>query len=257
MKLKLHKPLVVFDLETTGINTSTDRIVELYAIKVSPDGFEDHLHEYFNPTIPIPHEVSLIHGIYDKDVADKPTFKDKAHELNTFVANADFGGFNSNRFDFPMLVEEFYRAGIDFETEGRKFVDAQRIFHTKEPRNLGAAVKFYCNSELENAHSAKADTVATWDVIKSQLERYTDLEPTVDALHKFSGQDNLVDLAGRIRRNDKGNPIFFFGKYKGKEVVSVFAKDPSYYDWMMRGDFAQHTKKVITKLRLEAKQQLF
>ncbi|MFT4522303.1 MAG: DNA polymerase-3 subunit epsilon [Bacteroidia bacterium] len=251
MNIKLHKPLVVFDLETTGINVSQDRIIDVYLIKVQPDGVEQTWYKRLNPGMPIPAETSAIHGIYDADVVGCPSFKDVAHELHQFIGNADFGGFNSNRFDFPMLVEEFYRAGVDFETEKRKFVDAQRIFHLKEPRNLAAAYQFYCNETLENAHSAEADTRATWEIIKSQLDKYTDLEPTVDFLHKFSGQDEFVDLAGRIKRNDKGEPCIAFGKHRGKTVASIFKKEPSYFDWMMNGDFPENTKRVITRLRLE------
>ncbi|MBR9860821.1 3'-5' exonuclease [bacterium] len=251
MKLRLRRPLVVFDLETTGINISNDRIVELYAIKVQPDGEEQHMHKLINPTIPIPPEVSEIHGIYDADVADKPTFKDLAAEINQFMLNCDFGGFNSNRFDFPLLVEEFYRAGIDFEIEQRKFIDAQRIFHKKEPRNLAAAYKFYCDKELIDAHSAKADTEATWNIIKSQVEHYDDLEPDIDSLHAFSGQSEFLDFAMRIKRGPKNEAIFNFGKHKNKKVMDVFMKEPSYYDWMMRGDFAENTKRVITRVMLE------
>ncbi|MBI1305588.1 MAG: 3'-5' exonuclease [Bacteroidetes bacterium] len=253
MALELRKPLVVFDLETTGINVSEDRIVEICLIKLLPDGSENIYHRKINPGIPIPPESTAIHGISDADVADCPTFSDVASELNSFIGDADFGGFNSNRFDFPMLVEEFYRAGVDFETEKRKFLDAQRIYHLKEPRNLSAAYKFYCDKDLENAHSAEADTKATLEVIKAQVEKYNDLTPTVEYLHHFTGQDELVDLAGRIRRNDKGVPVFAFGKHKGKEVSRVFKAEPSYYEWMMNGDFPENTKRVITRLRLESK----
>jgi DNA polymerase-3 subunit epsilon len=253
MKLQLVKPLIVFDLETTGVNTGHDRIVEIYMIKVDVDGSEKHLHKRLNPTIPIPPEVSEIHGIYDQDVKDCPTFKEVGPELNAFIGDADFAGFNSNRFDFPLLAEEFHRAEIDFDTERRKFVDAQRIFHMKEPRNLAAAYQFYCKKDLENAHSAEADTRATWDIIKAQLEHYPDLEPKVDELHKFSGQTDLVDLAGRIRKDKNGLPIFAFGKFKGQLVVDVFKKEPSYYEWMMRGDFPGDTKRIITKIRLQSK----
>ncbi len=254
MKLNLSRPLIVFDLETTGINISQDRIVELYAIKIHSDGSEDHLHQYFNPTIPIPAEVTAIHGISDEQVANEPTFSEKAQELNLFMMKCDFGGFNSNRFDFPLLVEEFYRAGVDFDIEDRKFVDAQRIFHKKEPRNLSAAYKFYCDKELIDAHSAKADTVATWDIIRSQVEHYDDLEPTVDFLNQFSGNSDFMDFATRIKRGANGEALFNFGKFKGQKVVEVFKKDPGYYHWMMRGDFAENTKRVITKIMLSTKQ---
>lgn len=254
MQLKLVRPLIVFDLETTGVNILTDRIIDLYMIKVLESGDEKHLYKRLNPGMSIPEATTKIHGISDEDVQGSPSFSDVAAELNQFIGDADFAGFNSNRFDFPMLVQEFYRAGIDFETEKRKFVDAQRIFHIMEPRNLSAAYSFYCNKTLEDAHSAEADTRATWDVIKGQLERYDNLEGTVEYLHKITGQDTLVDLAGRIRKNDKGEPVFGFGKYRGQEVQEVFRKDPSYYDWMMRGEFPENTKRVITRLRLASKQ---
>jgi DNA polymerase-3 subunit epsilon len=251
MNLTLKRPLVFFDLEATGISTSKDRIVEMCLIKVHPDGTEEVRNERINPEMPIPAEVSEIHGIYDKDVKDKPTFKDLAKDLEKFLENCDFAGFNSNRFDFPMLVEEFLRADIDFEVEGRKFIDAQRIFHIMEPRNLAAAYRFYCNEELKDAHSAEADTRATYEVFKAQLNKYEQLDKNIDALHKISGQGNLVDLAGRIIRNNKGDEMFNFGKHKGKKVADVFAKEPNYYDWMMNNDFPQQTKQVLTKLRLK------
>ncbi len=253
MKLKLHKSLVVFDLETTGVNTAHDRIVEIFALRIDPDGTENEYYHRINPGIPIPPEASGIHGIYNKDVEDAPTFENIAHELNKFIGNSDFGGFNSNKFDLPLLVEEFHRVGIDIEIEKRKFVDAQRIYHRMEPRNLSAAYKFYCDKELTDAHTAKADTVATWEIIKAQIERYPEIEGNMDYLHKFSGQDQLVDLAGRIKLNAAGEPSFAFGKYRGQTVAEVFTKDPSYYDWMMRGDFSENTKKTITRLRLSNK----
>ncbi len=250
MKLLLHKPLVVFDLETTGINTSKDRIVELSMIRIQPDASRDDLNMRFNPGIPIPPESSAIHGIYDADVANEPLFKDKAGELSQFINHCDFAGFNSNKFDFPLLIEEFYRAGIDLDISKRKFIDAQKIFHTMEPRNLTAAYKFYCQKDLNNAHSAKADTEATWEIIQSQLDRYESLEPNIDFLHKFSGQNNLVDLAGRLVYNDKQEVVFNFGKHRGKNINEVFKSDHGYYDWMMQGDFPMQTKKVLTQLKL-------
>lgn len=250
MFIELLRPLVFFDLETTGINTTTDRIVEIYLIKVMPNGEEEHRRDLINPGIPIPPQSSAIHGIYDKDVEGKPGFADIARELVVFLENCDFAGFNSNRFDFPMLVEEFLRYGIDFDIENRKFIDVQRIYHVMEPRNLAAAFRFYCNQELENAHSAESDTKATYEILKSQLAKYQQLQPSIDYLHQFSGQSNLVDLAGRIVRNEKGEEVFNFGKHKGKTVKEVFRSEPSYYDWMMKGDFAQQTKNVLTRLRL-------
>lgn len=251
MNLSLKRPLVFFDLETTGISTNNDRIIDACLIKVFPDGREETINYRIHPGMPIPPESSAIHGIYDKDVEGKPHFKDIAHELNRFLDNCDFAGFNSNRFDFPMLVEEFFRAGVEFEIENRKFIDVQRIFHIMEPRNLSAAYRFYCEKELENAHSAEADTRATLEVFKAQLDKYPQLEKNIDALHKISGQSNLVDLAGRIVLNDKGQEVFNFGKHKGKTVTEVFAKEPTYYEWMMQGDFPLQTKQVITRLRLK------
>ena len=222
MPLELKKPLVIFDLETTGVNVSKDRIIDIYLIKAYPDGKEENLYKRLNPGVPIPDETSEIHGIYDRDVNDSPTFAEVAQELNAFIGDADFAGFNSNRFDFPLLVEEFYRAGVDFDTVKRKFVDAQRIFHVKEPRNLAAAYRFYCDETLENAHSAEADTRATWEIIKAQVDKYSDLPSTVEALHSFSGQNDLVDLAGRIRRNKQGEPAFCLRQTQGKNSCSSF-----------------------------------
>lgn len=250
MKLQLNKPLVIFDLETTGINTAKDRIVELCMIRVQPNGERHDLNMRFNPQIPIPPEITLIHGISDADVANEASFAEKAHEINQFLNNCDFAGFNSNKFDFPMLVEEFYRAGIDFDISKRKFIDAQKIFHLMEPRNLTAAYKFYCQKDLNNAHSAKADTEATWEIIQSQLERYDKLEPNIDFLHKFSGQSSMADLAGRLVYNEKQEVVFNFGKHKGKKVEDVFKSDFGYYDWMMQGDFPVQTKNVLTRLKL-------
>lgn len=252
VNITLTKPLVVFDLETTGVQIATDRIVEIYCIKIQPDGSEEHLHQVLNPGIPIPPQVSAIHGIWDKDVVDKPSFAAFAKELNTFLGDCDFGGFNSNRFDFPMLAEEFYRAGVSFDTN-RKFIDAQRIFHKMEPRNLGAAYQKYCGKELINAHSAKADTVATWEIIKAQVEHYDELEGHIDFLNSFSGESEFFDFARRIKRGENGEALFNFGKYKGQKVVDVFRENRGYYDWMMKGDFPENTKAVITKLALESR----
>ena len=250
MSLFLTKPLVFFDIESTGISTTKDRIVEIYLIKLKPDESEDHLHEFYNPGIPIPAEASAIHGIKDEDVKDKPSFAEKAHELKQFLDHCDFAGFNSNKFDVPLLVEEFYRAGIEFEIDNRKFVDAMKIFHVMEPRNLAAAFKFYCDKDLENAHSAKFDTIATFDILKAQLERYPSLDKSVDGLHKLSAQNDQVDLAGRIVYNDKKEEVFNFGKHKGKLVKEVFKREPSYFDWMVQSDFPANTKNVLTRIRL-------
>ncbi|PCJ67765.1 MAG: DNA polymerase III subunit epsilon [Bacteroidetes bacterium] len=252
MNIKLNKALVVFDLETTGIQIATDRIVEIYCIKIQPDGSEDHLHQVLNPTVPIPLEVSKIHGIWDKDVIGKPTFQEFAKELNAFLGDCDFGGFNSNRFDFPLLAEEFYRADVSFNTT-RKFIDAQRIFHKMEPRNLGAAYQKYCGKELIDAHSAKADTVATWEIIKAQVDHYDELEGNIDFLNAFSGESEFFDFARRIKRGENNEAYFNFGKYKGQKVVNVFKENRGYYDWMMKGDFPENTKSVITKLALESR----
>lgn len=250
MNISLKRPLVIFDLETTGINTTHDRIVEMCLLKVFPDGMEELRTLRFNPGIPIPAQATAVHGISDADVADMPRFGEMAAELNQYLAYCDFGGFNSNKFDFPMLVEEFYRAGIDFEVEKRHFIDAQRIFHLKEPRNLTAAFRFYCDGDLTNAHSAEADTVATWQILKAQLERYTDLPDTLEGLHKFSGQNNMADLAGRLVYDNQGEVVFNFGKHRGKRVLDILKTEPSYYGWMMNGDFPQQTKNVLTKIRL-------
>lgn len=242
---------MVFDLETTGMSVNQDRIVEFSYIKVMPDGTENIKTLRFNPGIPIPHEVSLIHGIYDEDVKDAPLFKQKAKELAEEFKGCDFAGFNSNKFDFPLLVEEFLRAGVEFDVENRKFVDAQRIFHMMEQRTLTAAYKFYCNKELVNAHSAEADTIATLEVLKAQIERYENLENDVDFLHNFTKQDKNVDLAGRMVYNNDGVPVFNFGKHKGKPVQEVFKTDFGYYDWMMNGDFAEDTKRRLTQIKLQ------
>lgn len=251
MQLQLKRPFVIFDLETTGITISHDRIVELAYIKVWPDGREESKTMRFNPQMPIPLEASMIHGIYDADVANEPSFHERAKELAVIFEGCDFGGFNSNKFDFPMLVEEFLRAQVDFETENRKFVDAQRIFHMMEQRTLSAAYKFYCDKTLENAHSAMADTRATYEVLLAQIDRYEKLQNDIDYLHQFSGQSNNVDLAGRMIFNDKKVPTFNFGKYRGKAVQDVFKQDPSYYQWMMESDFPLDTKRKLTQLKLQ------
>lgn len=253
MKLKLKRPLVIFDLETTGTNTSHDRIVEISLLKVMPDGNEELRTYRLNPEMPIPPEVTAIHGISNEDIKDAPTFKEKAGEIFNFLKECDFGGFNSNKFDFPMLVEEFFRAQIDFDVDKRKFIDAQRIYHFKEPRNLKAAYRFYCNKDLENAHSAEADTLATWAVLKAQLERYDDIPDDIEGLHRMSGQNNLADLAGRLVFNHDKEIVFNFGKHRGKIVRDVFKVEPGYYNWMMDGDFPRQTKNVLTRIRLSMK----
>ncbi len=263
MKLNLTKPLAVFDLETTGTNVGTDRIVEISIIKIHPDGREETLTRRVNPGIPIPREVTAIHGISDEDVKDEPTFAMLAPLLNQFLANCDLGGYNSNKFDIPLLVEEFLRAEVDFDIKGRRFVDVQNIFHKMEPRTLKAAYKFYCNKEIVNAHSAEADTRATYEVLLSQIERYQGAEYTdrdgkistpvvndIKALHEFSFQNRNADLVGHIIYNDKNQEVFNFGKYKGRSVAEIFSNEPSYYDWMMKADFPLYTKKIITGIKL-------
>lgn len=263
VKLNLTRPLAVFDLETTGVNVGKDKIVEISAIKINPDGSEEVLDQRLNPEMPIPPEVTKIHGISDEDVKDAPTFKLFAPQLLQFLGNADLGGYNSNKFDIPLLVEEFLRAEIDFEIKGRRFVDVQNIFHKMEPRTLKAAYKFYCNSDLINAHSALADTRATYEVLCSQLERYEGVEyedregnistPVVNdikALHDFSFQNRNADLVGHLIFNQKNQEVFNFGKHKGKCVEDIFSTEPSYYDWMIKSDFPLYTKKIITAIKL-------
>lgn len=252
MKLKLTKPIAFFDLETTGVNVGSDRIVEISILKLFPDGRKEIKTEKINPTIPIPKGSSEIHGIYDKDVKNAPTFKEFAPTLFEFLKGCDLAGYNSNKFDIPLLMEEFLRAEIYFDIKNRKLIDVQNIFHRMEQRTLVAAYKFYCGKSLENAHSAEADIIATFEVLEAQLEKYEELENNTAFLHEFSNRTNNVDLAGRIVYNDQEVEVFNFGKHKNKAVKEVFKTEPSYYQWMMNGDFPLHTKKVITALRLEA-----
>ncbi|MBQ2374685.1 MAG: 3'-5' exonuclease [Alistipes sp.] len=253
MKLNLKRPIVFFDLETTGVDTAKDRIVEVSMVKVMPDGDEIVRTRLINPQMHIPEDATAVHGITDDDVKDQPTFAQIAKSLAQFIEGCDFGGFNSNRFDLPILVEEFLRAGVDVDFRNRKFVDVQNIFHKMEQRTLVAAYKFYCDKDLTNAHSAEADTRATYEVLKAQLDRYPELENDIAALAAFSTRGEFVDYAGRIVFNDKGEEVFNFGKYKGYKVSEVFQREPSYYDWMMNGDFPLYTKKVITEIRLRDK----
>ena len=250
MKLNLKRPIVFFDLETTGVDTSKDRIVEISLIKVMPDGEEITKTRRLNPGMPIPAEATAVHGITDDDVKDCPTFAQVAKSLEQFIRGCDFGGFNSNRFDLPVLVEEFLRAGVDVDLKRRKFVDVQNIFHKKEQRTLVAAYRFYCDKDLTAAHSAEADSMATYEVLKAQLDRYPDLENDIDYLSKYTEQNRCADYAGRILYDKDGAEIFGFGKYKGRRVADVFREEPSYYAWMMNGDFPKYTKKVITEIRL-------
>lgn len=250
MKLNLKNPIVFFDLETTGTNTVTDRIVEISYLKVSPNGREESKTIRINPGMPIPPEVSAIHGIYDEDVADCPTFKEVAKEIARDIEGCDLAGFNSNRFDIPLLAEELLRAEVDIDLKKRKFVDVQVIFHKMEQRTLSAAYKFYCDKELENAHSAEADTRATYEVLQAQLDMYSDLENDIEFLSKFTTQTDNADFAGRIIFNEKGEEVFNFGKYKGQKVTEVLMKDIGYYGWIMGSDFALDTKNVLTKIKL-------
>ncbi len=252
MTLILNRPLAFFDLETTGINIINDRIVEFSVFKLFPDKTSEIFTRRVNPTIPIPLESSMVHGIYQDDIKDAPTFREIARELARFLDNCDLAGYNSNKFDIPLLVEEFLRADVDFDMENRKLVDVQTIFHKMEQRNLSAALKFYCGKEMVNAHSAESDIIATYEVLMAQLERYTDLQKDVHFLHTFSSHTNNADLTGKIIFNENGEEAFNFGKHKGKLVNHIFKIEPSYYDWMMKGDFPLHTKKVITAIRLKA-----
>ncbi|MEO6221125.1 MAG: 3'-5' exonuclease [Ginsengibacter sp.] len=247
MPLSLHRPLVFIDLETTGINLSTDRIVEIAIVKVLPDGIKLVKQKIINPQIPIPKSCSDMHGITDEKVKDAPIFKEVANELKQFIDNADLSGYNSNRFDIPLLMEEFLRAGITIDMTNRKMVDVQHIFHMMEKRTLGAAYKFYCQKELHNAHSAEADATATWEILESQLTRYSHLGSTLESILEFVGEENLVDFARRfIMENDI--EVFNFGKHKGRSVCDVLKAEPQYYDWMMKGDFPLHTKQKLTEI---------
>lgn len=263
MELNLTRPLVVFDLETTGLIVATDRIIEISMLKIMPSGETEWLTERVKPKIPISDEALAVHGISMKDLKDKPTFADRAQIYAKFIGNADLSGYNALKFDIPLLVEEFLRVGIDFDTKDRKMVDVQNIFHKMEPRNLSAAYKFYCNKKLEHAHSADADTLATYEILKAQLDRYADAEyedkdgniskPIVNdipSLSEFSYHKKNADLLGQLVFNDNNEEVFNFGKYKGKKVSDVFAKEPQYYDWMMKSQFPLSTKKIITGIYL-------
>ena len=255
MKLNLRRPIIFFDLETTGVDTANDRIVEISMIKIMPDGEEIVRTRRINPQMHIPEQATAIHGITDEMVKDEPTFAQIAKSMAQFIEGCDFGGFNSNRFDLPMLVEEFLRVGVDVDFKNRQFVDVQTIFHKMEQRTLVAAYKFYCDKDLTEAHSAEADTRATYEVLKAQLDRYPDLQNDITALAEFSERGQMADFAGRIGYNDKGEEIFNFGKHKGRKVEDVFREDPSYYSWMINGDFPLYTKKVITEIYIRQKKQ--
>lgn len=251
MALNLKNPIIFFDLETTGVDVAKDRIVEISMIKLFPDGTEQIKTRRINPEMAIPAEATAIHGISDEDVKDAPKFREIAKSLAAFIDGCDFAGFNSNKFDAPLLAEEFLRVGLtEVDIKKRKFIDVQNIFHKKEPRTLVAAYKFYCGKDLDNAHSAEADTRATMEVLMSQIEKYEDVEGDVDFLSTFSERGSSVDYAGRIVLNDKGEEVFNFGKHKGRSVAKVFSDEPSYYSWMMNGDFPEYTKRVITKIKI-------
>ena len=251
MNLNLNRPIVFFDLETTGVDTAKDRIVEISMVKVMPNGDEITRTRLINPQMHIPEQATAIHNITDEMVKDEPTFAQIAKSLAQFIDGCDFGGFNSNRFDVPMLVEEFLRAGVDVDFKKRKFVDVQVIYHKLEQRTLSAAYKFYCGKNLEDAHTAEADTRATYEVLKAQLDHYPEvLENDVNFLSGYSSYNKNVDFAGRIVYNDQGVEVFNFGKYKGMSVAEVLKKDMGYYGWIMQGDFTLNTKNVLTKIRL-------
>lgn len=247
MKLQLTRPIAFIDLETTGINITLDRIVELAIVKISPDGTKLVKRKLINPLMPIPASSSAIHGITDEMVKDAPSFKQVANEIKQFIEGADLGGYNSNRFDIPMLLEEFLRAGIEYTVDGKKLVDVQKIFHMMEQRTLSAAYKFYCSKTLEGAHGAEADATATWEVLEAQLERYPQIGDSVESIVKFTGEDDIVDFARRFVK-DKGVEVFNFGKHKGKPVAQVLKEEPQYYDWMMKGDFPINTKQKLTEM---------
>ncbi len=249
MELNLTKPIIFFDLETTGVNFQTDRIVEISYIKINPNGTEESKTIRVNPGQPIPPEATAIHHITDEDVADERQFKDIARDLFRTFQGCDIGGFNSNKFDLPLLQEEFIRAGVeDFDPSRVRLIDVQTIFHKMEQRTLTAAYKFYCGKDLTEAHSANADTRATYEVLKAQLDRYPELKNDMDFLANFSTQRKGVDLAGRIVYDEKGREVFNFGKHKGKTVDEVFASDRNYCDWMQKSDFAADTKRVVMRL---------
>ena len=263
MNLYLKNALAVFDLETTGINVVKDRIVEISILKVMPNGDKEVKTKRVNPTIPISAESSMIHGIYDEDVKDAPTFKQIAKEIAKFLEGCDLCGFNVLKFDLPMLAEELLRAGVEFDTKNRKIVDAQKIFHMMEPRTLHAAYKFYCDKDLENAHSAEADTIATFEVLDAQVKKYEGVsikdnktgkesipvKNNIQALHDISAS-RMIDFAGRMVYNEEGTPIFNFGKHKNKPVLEVLQNEPGYYDWILKNDFALNTKQKLTEIKL-------
>lgn len=251
MKLNLSKPLCFFDLETTGVQVASDRIVEISILKVFPNGNKESLTLRVNPEVPIPAETTAVHGITDEMVANEPTFKELAPRIYEMIKDSDLAGFNSNRFDIPLLAEELLRAEIDFDLKRALAIDVQTIFHKKEKRTLEAAYKFYCDKNLENAHSAEADTLATYEVLKAQLGRYEDLENDVNFLAQYSKHKDFVDFAGYIAYNEEGEEVFSFGKHRGKRVVEVLEKEPGYFGWLLNANFPLYTKRVLTRIRLK------
>jgi len=250
MNLNLTKPLVFFDLETTGINIASDRIVEISILKVHPDGKEETYTQRINPIIEIPKEVTAIHGITNEDVLSEPTFKQIAKKVSELIKGCDLAGFNSNRFDIPLLAEEMLRAEEDFSMKNRLAIDIQTIFHKKEQRTLSAGYQFYCDKELVDAHSAEADTIATYEILKAQIEKYDDLENDTKYLSEFSTQRKRADFAGFILFDDDEEEIFSFGKYKGRKVTEILDENPGYYAWIQNADFPLYTKKVLTEIKL-------
>ncbi len=245
--LKLTKPLAIIDLETTGVNLGVDRIIEIGMVKILPDGNKSVKRRLINPEMPIPAVTTDLHGISNEMVKDAPAFKQVANEIKQFLDSCDLGGYNSNRFDIPMLMEEFLRAEVEFDMKGRKLVDVQKIFHMMEQRTLSAAYRFYCEKTLEGAHSAEADARATMEILEAQVLRYPQIGNTVESILKFTGEEVIVDFARRFVM-DKGVEVFNFGKHKGRAVADVLKAEPQYYDWMMRGDFPLHTKQKLTEI---------
>ncbi|TDN88787.1 DNA polymerase-3 subunit epsilon [Salegentibacter sp. 24] len=250
MELNLTRPICFFDLETTGTNVAKDRIVEIAILKVYPNGNKESKTWLVNPEMPIPKEVVAIHGISDEKVANEPTFKELASQVYEMIKGCDLGGYNSNRFDIPLLVEELLRAGVDFEMKNVVAVDVQTIFHKKEQRTLAAAYQFYCGKDLIDAHSAEADTTATYEVLKSQLDRYEDLQNDMKYLADYSSRNKFADFAGFIAYDKKGNEVFAFGKFRGKNVEKVLEDEPGYFGWIQNADFPLYTKKVLTAIKL-------
>ena len=247
MKLALQRPVAFIDLETTGINLVTDRIVEIAIIKIFPDGKRQIKRKLINPQMPIPQVVIDIHGITDDMVKDAPVFKQVANEVKQFLDGCDIGGYNSNRFDIPMLIEEFLRCNLSFNTDGRKLIDVQKIFHQMEPRTLSAAYKFYCEKELVGAHGAEADATATYEILEAQIERYSTLGNTAESIYKICGEDDTIDFSRRLIKVN-GVETYNFGKHKGKAITDVMKIEPQYYDWVMRGEFTLHTKQKLTEI---------